>query len=269
MADDIKKFLENAKDYPDTTPVKIGDVEVPLGSLRSLNSSERTELASKLKDYEAKETDLKTRQQKVVELASKAQAAYDAAEEARKSAGNRQVPPGEDPFNDPWLAPVKTALSERDKQIESLKTDLKKALDTVTQVAAVGLDDRWDREFSSLDFGKREKPPTRDELLKFATDNNLTDRHKIPSIRAAWEKMSEKDRQDEIAERARQEGIEEGKRQAMAARIPPPGTSGPGWGTPAPGAKPPAGDLGDLTAEVMKDPELRALLEQAETHGIM
>src|ERR1700693_719308 len=270
MADDLKKFLDNAKDYPDTTPIKIGEVEVPLGSLRALNTTERTQLSDRLKAVETQETDLKGRQAKVVELAQKPRAAYDAAEEARKTAGTNPPKVGDDPFADPWLAPVKTELQKRDKELESLKADLKKAVDAVTNIATIGVEDRWDSQFKAIDFGKREKKPTRQELLDFATKNNLTDRHRLPSITEAWNKMSEEDRRTEVAEKARQEGIEEGKRQAMAGRVPPPGASGPGMGTPTgKDGKTPAGELPDLYKSAIDDPELRALLEQAETHGIM
>jgi len=269
MADDLKKFLEDSKSYPDTTPIRIGDTEVPLGSLRALNASERTQLSERLKEVDGQAKDLKERQQKVVDLATKAQAAYDAAEDARrKVAENPPRTPGADPFEDPWLSPVKTELAKRDKELETLKSQLTQALESVKNVVTIGLDDRWDREYSSLDFGKREKKPTREELIEFATKNNLIDRHKIPSIRLAWENMNAADREADLREKARQEGIEEGKRLAMAARVTPPGVAGPG-AIIAPKDKTPATDLGDLYGDALKDPELRALLEQAETHGIM
>src|SRR5258707_15658917 len=115
--DVIKKFLEDTQGSPDSTPVRIGETEIPLGSLRQLNASERTQLSDRIKQVESKETELNTRQQNIVDLAQKAQAAYQAAEEARRTA-TTQPPPaaGADPFPDPWLAPVKTALSHRDKK---------------------------------------------------------------------------------------------------------------------------------------------------------
>src|SRR6267142_360876 len=262
-ADAIKKFLENATQFPDDTPIKIGDTEVPLGSLRALNASERTQLADKMKEIETQKAELNGRKQKIVTLATKAQAAYDAAEEARRTAGAAPaVKPGDDPFADPWLAPVKRELEARDAVIKGLTDQLKQTLTTVGQAATIFAEDRWDREFSAIDFGKREKKPTRDELLKFATDNNLVDRHKFPSIRAAWEKMSEADRIKEIEEKAREQGREEGRQQLLASRIPPPGVPGPGQAPTLPKPNPNGADLGDLYADAIKDPELRALLEQ-------
>jgi hypothetical protein len=270
--DAIKRFLEDTKNHPDTVMVTIGETQIPLGSLRQLNSTERTQLADRLKAVETQEGELKTRQQKIVELATKAQAAYDAAEEARKAAAgnnNRGTPSNEDPFEDPWLKPVKTALEARDAQIKKLTDQLTQTLTTVGQAATIFAEDRWDREYNSIDFGKRDKKPTRQELIDFAIKENLTDRHKMPSVVAAWNKMSEADRLEEIKKQAREEGIEQGRQQALASRVPPPGVSGPGQAPVPLKVDPNKGDLGDLYGEAIKDPELRALLEQAASVGIM
>jgi hypothetical protein len=260
-ADAIKKFLDDAAGYPDSTNITIGDTQIPLGSLRALNAAERTQLSDKMKAVDEKEGRVNAKGQEVMTLAAKAQAAYEAAEEAKRTAGARTAPAGEDPFDDPWLKPVKTGFDARDKEINTLKEQLKQVLTTVGNAATIFTEDRWDREYSGLNFGKREKKPTRAELLDFATRNNLTDRHKLPSITAAWEKMSEGDRIEQTKEQARQEGIEEGRRQAMAARVTAPGSSGPGATPPGAGGKAPAGELGDLYSEAIKDPELRAMLE--------
>lgn len=271
MSDELKKFLEDSKSFPDTTPVRIGETEVPLGSLRSLNSGERNQLAERMRAVEETEKRNQEKGQKVVELARLAQSAYEAAEEARKSASSSTPASGAaDWKNDPWYQPLTKEFEARDKELNSLKDQLKQALESVKSVATIGLEDRWDREYGSIDFGKREKKPSRDELLDFATKQNLTDRHKIPSVRAAWEKMSEQDRMSDEKEKARLEGIEEGRRQAMAARVPPPGVSGPGAaGFTPPSGKAPMGELGDIYSEAIKDPELRALLEQAQSNGVM
>lgn len=269
--DAIKKFLEDTKNHPDTVMVTIGETQIPLGSLRQLNSSERTQLADRLKAVEATEADLKSRQTKIVDLATKAQAAYDAAETARAAAAAATPPakPGDDPFADPWLAPVKAALDARDKKMSDLSDSLAKTVNTIVNAATIFSEDRWDRQYQSIDFGKREKKPTREEILKFASDNNIVDRHKLPSILLAWEKMNEADRLKEMTDKAREEGIEQGRQQALANRIPPPGVAGPGQApvlTKTPGA---GGDLGDLYAESLKDPELRALVEAAAAAGVM
>ena len=264
MSDDIKKFLENAAEFPDNTPITIAGREIPLGSLRQLNASERSTLSERLKGVESKEAELNSRQAGIVDLAQKAQAAYAAAEEARTKAGQRQEAPGADPFADPWLAPVKTELGKRDKELEEIKAVAKNLQATITQAATIWAQDRWDREYDTLNFGKREKKPTRDELLKFANENKLVDRHGMPSIRNAWDKMSEADRMEQLRQEAIEKGREEGRMEAMAARVTPPGVSGIGQGPAGPPRKITADTdvLGDMYGDALKDPELRALIEQ-------
>lgn len=263
-ADAIKKFLEDTQGHPDSTLIKIGDTEIPLGSLRQLNASERQTLSERMKQAEAKEADLNQRQQSIVDLAQKAQAAYQAAEEAKAKAGQRQPDPSADPFADPWLAPVKTALTERDKKIEELSALARSLQATLGQAATVFMKREWDREYSGLNFGKREKKPTRDEILKYAQENKIVDTDGMPSVRMAWEKMSETDRLEELRREATEKGREEGRMEAMASRFTPPGTLGAGQG-PVPAGKkitPDTDIMGDLYGDALKDPELRALIEQ-------
>jgi hypothetical protein len=258
--DQIKKFLEDAQGYPDTTMVRIGDTEVPLGSLRSLNKGEREQLATAIKTNDDKARELDERQKKVIELAGKAQAAYDAAQAAAAKANATPPNPSNDPFSDPWLAPVKKELDGRDKTINELQNTVKQLSTVIQNAATIWSEDRWDREFTNLDFGKREKKPSREELIKFATENKLFDRHGIPSVRAAWDKMSETDRLEELRKSEFEKGREAGRMEQMASRIPPPGVAGPGMPVNPPKAAP--GELGDLYGEAIKDPELRALIEQ-------
>lgn len=262
-ADALKKFLEDTQGHPDTTVVKIGDTEVPLGSLRQLNASERESLSERIKATETKETELNTRQQAIVDLAQKAQAAYQAAEEARAKAGQRQPNPSEDPFADPWLAPVKTALTERDKKIDELSKLAQSLQATLGQAATVFMKREWQREYDGLDFGKRDKKPTRDDILKYAQENKITDGDGMPSVRLAWNKMSEGDRLEDARREALEKGREEGRMEAMASRFTPPGTPGAGQGPITSKKVTPDTDvLGDLYTDALKDPELRALIEQ-------
>lgn len=262
-ADAIKKFLEDTQGHPDSTPIKIGDTEIPLGSLRQLNSSERQSLSDRLKQVETKETELNTRQQSIVDLAQKAQAAYQAAQEAQAKAGQRQTDPTADPFADPWLAPVKSALTERDKKLDEQAALLKSLQATLGQAATVFMKREWQREYEGLNFGKRDKKPTRDEVLKYAQENKIVDSDGMPSVRLAWDKMSEGDRLEDARREAQEKGREEGRMEAMASRFTPPGTPGAGQG-PLVNKKITADTdvLGDLYADALKDPDLRALIEQ-------
>ena len=267
--DALKTFLEDTKNHPDTTPIKIGDTEVPLGSLRALNSSERQTLSDRLKQVETKETELNTRQQSIVDLAGKAQAAYQAAQEAQAKAGQRQPNSSEDPFADPWLAPVKSALADRDKKIDELSKLAANLQATLGQAATVFMKREWQREYDGLNFGKREKKPTRDDLLKYAQENKIVDGDGMPSARLAWNKMSEGDRLEEARNEALEKGREEGRMEAMASRFTPPGTPGVGQGPLVNKKLTPDTDvLGDLYVDGLKDAELRPLIEQFMGNGI-
>jgi hypothetical protein len=263
--DQIKKFLEQATESPDNTPITIGDQQIPLGSLRQLNASERQTLSERLKGVEAKETELNTRQQNIVDLAQKAQAAYQAAEEARKTATTRQPDPNADPLSDPWLAPVKTQLESRDKKIQELETLIKNQQTTLGQAASLFMKREWQREYDGLNFGKREKKPTRDEILTYAQQNKIVDSDGLPSIREAWNKMSEGDRLEQLKQEALEKGREEGRMEAMAARVTAPGVSGMGQSIQSGQPRkitPDTDVLGDLYGDAIKDPELRAMIEQ-------
>lgn len=262
--DAIKKFLESATEYPDNTPITIGDQQIPLGSLRQLNASDRSALADRIKQVESKETELNTRQQNIVALAQKAQEAYQAAEEARKTATTPAAAPGADPFADPWLAPVKGALDARDKRMTELETLAKSLQATLGQAATVFMKREWQREYDGINFGKREKKPSRDELLTYAQQNKIVDSDGMPSVREAWNKMSEGDRMEDLRQEAMEKGREEGRMEAMAARVTAPGVSGIGQGPSATPRKigPETDVLGDIYGDSLKDPELRAMIEQ-------
>jgi hypothetical protein len=264
MADDIKKFLDDHASYADTTPIRIGETEFQLGSLRQLNASERTTLSDRLKAVETKEQEVERRQQTVIDLGQRAQAAFQAAEEARAKITAQPPNPGADPFADPWLSPVKNAFDERDKKYKALEDRANQLQATLTQAAKVFMSREWQREYDGLNFGKREKKPTRDEILKYANEQKIVDQDGMPSVRLAWDKMSEGDRLEEARQQALEKGREEGRLEAMAARVTPPGVSGIGQG-PAQRQRPVNADtdvLGDIYTESLKDPELRNLIEQ-------
>jgi hypothetical protein len=46
--------------------------------------------------------------------------------------------------------------------------------------------------------------------LKFANENKLVDRHGLPSLRNAWDKMSEADRLEDLRKEAMEKGRERG-----------------------------------------------------------
>lgn len=258
--DQVRKFLESATEYPDNTIIRIGNDELPLGSLRQLNASDRASLSERIKAAETREADLNQRQATIVDLAQKAQQAYDAAEQARRTATAQPVV---DPLADPWNQPVKEELRKRDERYAALEAQLKSVQSTVGQAATVFMNREWQREYDAINFGKREKKPTKAELLKFSQDNRIVDGDGMPSVRGAWDKMSEGDRIEDARQEAMAKGREEGRMEAMASRVTPPGVSGMGQGprSNAQRITPDTDILGDLYSESIKDPELRAMIE--------
>jgi hypothetical protein len=262
--DQIKKFLEDAKEYPDTTLVTIGNAQVPLASLRALNSAERTQLSEAIANNDKLTKQLTEDRNKVITLANKAQEAYDAAQvAAAKAAQPPPAPSAEGDWKkDPWFSGVVAELANRDKTSGELATQLKALATVVGNAATIFTEDRWDRDYDRIDFGKREKKPTRQELIDYAKENKIYDRHNLPSISAAWLKMTEADRQKERDDESFERGREAGRMEQLAARVPQPGTPGPGQPPALPAVKPGEDILGDMYGDSLKDPELRALIEQ-------
>jgi hypothetical protein len=260
---DVQNFLENSKDFPDNTPVKIGDTEVPLGSLRQLNATERTRLDEALKANATRQQELAREHEQVSSLASKAQQAYQSAQEAIAKAQATMPPPQTN--EEVFVSPERLrALEKRFEDFIKIIDQQNKQRDTITQnMVSIWSEKNFDDEYRGLgpDFHKRDKKPTVQEIVKYATDNNILDRFKLPSVRLAWDKMNEHERIDELKKAEFQRGLEAGRMEQMAARIPPPGIPG---AAPPPGPVGQAnrGELGDLYAEAIKDPELRALIEQ-------
>lgn len=258
----IKKFLQDAKAHPDTTVITIGDQQTTLGDLRSLDAEERTQLSAALENASKQQADIEKRKNEILDLSQKAQQAYAAAEEARaKATSGQRTEPGADPWDDPWLKPVKKVIDERDAKIAQLTEQLGTVVKIVGNAANIFSEDRYEREYSSINFGSREKKPSLEDIKKFATENKIVDRLGIPSVRLAWDKMSEADRQKERDDAAFERGKAARDQELMAARMPAPGVPGPGMSGALPKADPNKGDLGDLYADAMKDPELRALME--------
>jgi hypothetical protein len=265
----LQEILANREQYADNLNITIGEAQVPLGSLRDLTAAEQSRLTNLIKATDETKRDAESRLQTAIETARKAEEAYAAAQEMKRTAGIATPPPGTNPLDDPFFTPIRGEFDKRDKSIAELKEELKKAINMATNMGTIGLEDRWDNQYSSLNFSvlPKDKPkPTRQELINFATQNKLIDRHNIPSIGRAWEEMSKSYSLDAERVKARQEGIEEGRRMSLAASVQQPGSSGP-----APLAGSPKytnGDvLGDLTSEALKDPEIRGMMEQLQRAG--
>jgi hypothetical protein len=266
---DFSKILADKETYKDDLTLRFKDAdgserEVPLGDFRSLTSREQKELSDRIADAQARETEASKRFESADNLGKQAAKVLADIEELKKN--TRTAAPGEDPFNDPWLAPVKEALSKRDAEIADLKKLVASGQATLQQAAQIFLKNNWKSEYNSLNFGNTSKKPTRDELVKYAATNKLTDEDGIPSISRAWEEMSRADREEATKKEAYERGLEAGRIAAAANRVTQPGV--PGSGGPAAPVKTNPGELPDLFTEGMKDPEIRGLLQQLAEAGI-
>ena len=269
MSVDFSKILADVDTYKDDLPITFKDKdgnahEVPLGSFRSLNASERQALSERISAAQSREAEINKRDASSLQLSKQAEETFRSIEELKKN--QRTAAPGDDPFADPWLAPVKGALDKRDAEISELKKLVANGQATLQQAAQIFLKNQWKSEYNAINFGKRTTKPTRDELMKFAAERKLTDEDGIPSITRAWEEMSKGDREAEMIKAAEERGREEGRIAAMANRVLPPGV--PGSGSNAPPAKTNPGELPDLFQEALKDPELRRQLEELGAAGI-
>ena len=259
---DLNEILKDKEKYPDTMTVKFGEVDMPLGSLRQSSASEREQLQAAIKQNQDREKEISARELRAVKLSGDAEQTYERLKALEESA-KHPAAPSADIWSDPFLAALKPEFEKRDQTVAGMQAENKKLVAALTQALAINMDERWDSQYNSIQFGKAAKKPTREELLKFAQENNILDKHKLPSVSRAWEEMSKTERLAQSTEEARQQGIEEGRRLQMASRVMPPGVPGAGP-LPSGNGKLNPGELPDLLTESQKDPHLRALIDSIE-----
>lgn len=255
MAKTLQEILADPKNYADELTIQIGDTPVPLGSLRSIGKSEQDRLTSELSKATEARTQAEKERENALSLSQKA-AELNAALEARIAADPRGTPTQDQFETDPWYEPIRKRLSKYDEAVTKFNDAVSKLENMQKNQAIVYADRLWDSEYEGLKFTDKNRK-TRDEILKFAAENKIVDKHGIPSVRLAWDKMTEVDRMAEAAEAARLEGIEQGKREAFVSRVRPPSTV------------PPSGngavqfdDWNKLTDAALADPEIRKLVER-------
>lgn len=263
---EFSEVIRDTAKFPDTMTVKIGDAEIPLGSIRALSARERQELEQGIGKNKERETELETRKSEVLKLAAEAQRIMSEAEAARTAAaGNTQSV-----WDDAVYAPLR---KEFDKEV-SARNDLSKKYEqlfaAVGALAQVGIADREERQFEAVssELRKREKFKDWDlnKLKNFAAEKNKKDKFGLLDLRAAAHDLTEEDRGAEESRRAREEGIQEGKRIALASRIQQPSTN-QGFVPRVINAKDGEATLDNLEAEMMNDPEIRKLWEQTLSGG--
>lgn len=254
---DLEEALAN-QEIPDDATLTFKDKTISFGDLRGLSRKQQAALQTKIEAAAAKEQQVTQQQEQLLRLTQEAQQIHERLQ-AQESA--RPQPRGNDEEawdSDPFYKPVREKTSKLEKRLEEMLAAQQKLQASLTQAATTWAEDRWDNEYNQIAAPKGKQKPKRDELLDFAVKNKIVDRHGMPTVRGAWEKMTEADRQKEIETTAYERGLQEGEQRARIASMPRPTTLSPNGGAKPNGA--PLSDFDDLTARAMDDPELRAII---------
>lgn len=253
MAKTLEEILADSENFADNLTIKIGDTDVPLGSLRTFNKSERDKLISE--QSAAKASREAAEKERVAALALSEQAAKIQRDlEARIASDPRGGNPTQDQFDtDPWYEPIRKRMAKYDDAVAKMNEATTKLENMQKNMSMTWAQDRWDNQYRSLSMSDKNRK-SKDELLKYASENKVLDSYGIPSVTLAWDKLTEADRMAEAVEKARREGEEKGKQVAFASRVRPPSSGRPG--------KAPAelNDWNDLTDVAMQDEEIAKMI---------
>lgn len=253
---DLKEVIQDSAKYPDSTTIKIGDAEVPLSSLRALSARQQQELEQGITKNRQIETELEAKRREVMDLSTKAQEIYNGLTERQRAAADAVTT---SIFDDPVYQPVKKEFDSRDARINAQEDKIAQLTAAISALAQVGMADREERQFESVatELRKRDKYKDWDlpKLKKYAEEKNKKDRFGLIDLRAAVHDLTEDDRVADETKRAMEEGIEKGKRIALASRIQQPSTN-QGFIPRVANSDNGEATLDNLESEILKDPEL-------------
>lgn len=255
MAKTLDEILTDVENYPDNLTIKIHDNDVPLGSLRTFNKSERDKLISE--QSAAKASREAAEKERTAALALSEQAAKIQRDlEARIAADPRGNNPTQDQFDtDPWYEPIRKRMAKYDEAVKKLDDATQRMENMQKNMSMTWAQDRWDNQYRTISGSMTDRNRKgKDDLLKYAAENKLVDSYGIPSVTMAWDKLTEADRMAEATEKARKEGEERGRQAAFAARVRPPSSGRPGK-TPVE-----LNDWNDLTDVAMQDEEIAKMI---------
>jgi hypothetical protein len=256
---DLEQALGDTS-IPDDATLTFNGKNITFANLRGLTRKQQTALQAKIDAAAAKEREVSTQQETLIRLTQEAQQIHDRLQQQETTRPAPAAAAGDDAWDsDPFYKPVRERTSKLEKRLDEIADSTKKLTEAMTRSIQTWADDRWEREYDSISVPKGKERPKREDLLKYATDNRLVDRHGMPSVRAAWDKMTAADRQKEIEDAAYERGRQEGEQRARIAAMPQPATMSPGNGRFS-GAQAPLESFDDLTAKALADPELRAVI---------
>jgi len=230
---DFAAILQDEGTYPDALEVTLGDKKVSLGQIRDRSKREQARIAAELAKVNEERQSLDTRNKEILALSEKATEVYNRLQEQLAKASER-TPAAGDPEalwgTDPWYQPARKRVEEVDKMVKQLSDTQRQIAQAVQGAIALYMDDRFDREYEQVapeieKFPKLAEWKDQEKLKKFAADNNLLDKRKLPSIRAAVEKLTAAEREAMKEQTAYERGLNEGMLRARLGAQPKPASA--------------------------------------------
>jgi hypothetical protein len=268
---DFKKIFANRDKYPDTMKFTLGDgAEVSLADLREYDASVGGDLR---KELDRQRLELDADRTKVTEAGNRVAQMY-VDLEAQRRALPVATTPNADPLakyaEDEVFRPVVQHMRQIEEgykgELKSVTEKLDQVVRSISQMGATYMGDKALNEFSSLPANDPVRPPnlTLDSLYKYAVEQGVYDRNKLPDLREAYNKLTSDARHKHEITAAEQRGREaERQDRAENAMLP-----RPNGGMPAlpEGFKPPI-NMQDAFARAATDKDLWKQINTAS--GVM
>lgn len=252
---EFSQILEDAKTFGDDISLEINGQKVTLGDIRGLTKKQQQALSEKMADTERKRTE-------VMQLAEQAANLKNSLEAQIAEVNKRVTPSANDDFeNDPFWAPVRKQLSGPQETIKELKGTVKQLTDSVTKIAGIWADDRWQSQYERAKPRLKDKAKdwTFEKVRDYAAQNKLVDSHGLPSVEKAIMELTKEDELETIRKEAYERGLREGNTKGRMGVQPKPTSASGGVKQPENSmvAKKGLEGLGD---DVASDPELMEML---------
>jgi hypothetical protein len=199
MEFDIKALFSNKKDFPDDMEIALANgATISVKALREYNDQTggalKAQMEAERKKIDADRSELQRASQEVANLYQLLQTKE--AELASKQ--TTQVEKGKSgDLDDPFFAPVVKELNALKQSIADLKDKELKSLQQTVATATLGYTNREiNREYGSLPFSEYfpdgHIPPDLavDQLTKYALDNHLLTKERLPDLREAFDRRT-------------------------------------------------------------------------------
>lgn len=250
----LSDLVANAK-YTDDMKFKIGDDEVSVADLRAFHKQGSETTAAAKRRQEEAEAEF----QKAQKLGADALALY----ESVKDKGVDGKPPidaeGEIDWNDPVMKALKKKLDAYDTATKNFETKSKQLEAAIASGFSFVTDYVWQRGYDALDDLSRPKDKKLEDLIRYASEQKITDKWGLPDPVKAARMLTENDRQAAIEKKAREEGRKEGERAARAAGAARPGALAPDARRAPIDPKDKPKSMKELLHKAMQDPEIQRI----------